>query len=91
MAWPWEIVERDHDIQNPTSPEKIRLLGAHLRLTREKPRPRRRLREAGPALLLASTDGCQIVGIEKRTAFAVEARARIAAHGLAHLAAMAAS
>ena len=27
MAWPWEIVERDHVIQNPTSAEKILLLG----------------------------------------------------------------
>ncbi len=29
MAWPSEVVERDHDIQDPTSPEKIRLLEAH--------------------------------------------------------------
>jgi len=28
MAWPSEVVERDHDIQDPTSPEKIRLLEA---------------------------------------------------------------
>jgi hypothetical protein len=22
MFWPWEVVERDHEIQNPVSPEK---------------------------------------------------------------------
>jgi len=27
MTLPWEILERDHDLQNPTSPAKIRLLG----------------------------------------------------------------
>ena len=32
MAWPWEIVERDHEIQNATSPAKIKLLGTYLRL-----------------------------------------------------------
>ena len=29
-AW-HELVERDHDVQNPTSPEKIRLVGEYLR------------------------------------------------------------
>ena len=68
MAWPWEIVERDHEIQNATSPEKIRLLGEHLRLT-----PASRVLDiacgkAGPALILASTFGCHILGIEVREA-----------------------
>jgi hypothetical protein len=35
MAWPWEVIERDHEIQDPVSPEKIRLLGEYLRLTSE--------------------------------------------------------
>jgi SAM-dependent methyltransferase len=85
MAWPWEVVERDQDIQNPTSAEKIRLLGDYLRLT-----PSSRVLDvacgkAGPALILASTYGCRIVGIEQRPAFADEARTRIAAHGLESL------
>ncbi len=25
VFWPWEVVERDNEIQNPSSPEKIRL------------------------------------------------------------------
>jgi SAM-dependent methyltransferase len=85
MAWPWEIVERDHEIQNATSPEKIRLLGEHLRLT-----PASRVLDiacgkAGPALILASTFGCHILGIEVREGFAAEARTRIAAAGLESL------
>jgi cyclopropane fatty-acyl-phospholipid synthase-like methyltransferase len=32
MDWPWEIAERDHELQNPTSAEKIEQLGEHLRL-----------------------------------------------------------
>jgi hypothetical protein len=35
MDWPYEIAERDHEIQNPTSAEKILLLGSYLRLTAE--------------------------------------------------------
>jgi len=31
-AW-HELVERDHDIQNPTSVEKIRLLGSYRKTT----------------------------------------------------------
>ena len=85
MAWPWEVVERDHDIQNPTSPEKIRLLGDYLRLTSESRVLDIACGKAGPALILASTYGCRIVGIEKRPAFADEARARIAADSLESL------
>jgi hypothetical protein len=32
MERPWEMTERDHVIQDPTSPEKIRLLGEYVRL-----------------------------------------------------------
>jgi SAM-dependent methyltransferase len=85
MVWPWEVVERDHDIQNPTSPEKIRLLGDYLRLTSESRVLDIACGKAGPALILASTYGCRIVGVEKRSGFAGEARARIAADGLESL------
>ena len=85
MAWPWEIVERDHQLQNPTSPEKIRLLGDYLRLTRDSRVLDLACGKAGPALLLASTFGCRIVGVERLPAFAAEARVRIAAEGLESL------
>jgi len=83
MPWYYAIAERDHELQNPTSPEKIRLLGERLRL-----RPESRVLDvacgkAGPAVLLASAYGCRIVGVERSPVFVEEARARIAAAGLA--------
>ena len=85
MDWPYEIAERDHDIQNPTSAEKVRLLGAYLRLG-----PTSRVLDiacgkAGPAVVLASSYGCKITGVELRAGFADEARARVAANGLESL------
>lgn len=77
MSWRWEIVERDHDIQNPTSPEKIKLLGSYLRLGAGSRVLDIACGKCGPAIILASTYGCHIVGIEKRPEFADEARARI--------------
>jgi SAM-dependent methyltransferase len=85
MAWPWEIVERDHDIQNATSPAKIRLLGEYVRLSPESRVLDVACGKAGPALILASTYCCRIHGIELRAGFADEARARIAAQGLGSL------
>nr|MBA2383751.1 class I SAM-dependent methyltransferase [Actinomycetota bacterium] len=85
MTWPWEIVERDHDLQNPTSPEKIRLLGEYLRLSSASRVLDVACGKGGPALILASTYGCRIHGIEVRPTFADGARARIAAAGLDEL------
>ena len=85
MTWPWEIVERDHELQNPTSPDKIRLLGDYLRLTSESRVLDIACGKAGPALILAATFGCRIRGIEKLAAFADEGRARVAAAALDHL------
>jgi 50S ribosomal protein uL3 len=77
MTWPWEVAEHDHDIQNPTSPEKIRLLGEYLRLTPESRVLDIACGKGGPARILAATFGCRILGIELRPAFAEEARRRI--------------
>ena len=81
MDWSYEVAERDHVIQNPTSAEKIRLLGEYVRLG-----PGARVLDvacgkAGPAAILASTFGCSITGLELRSEFAAEARARIAEQG----------
>lgn len=85
MDWPWEIVERDHDLQNPTSPEKIRLLGEYLRLTPESRVLDIACGRGGPALILAGAHGCRIRGIELRSGFTDVARQRIAAAGLGRL------
>src|ERR671927_361105 len=83
--WPWEVVERDHEIQNPTSPEKIRRLGDYLRLSAESRVLDVACGKGGPALVLAGTYGCRVRGIEVRPAFAEEARRRAAAAGLESL------
>ena len=82
VPWYYSIAERDHEIQNPTSPEKIRLLGEWLRLA-----PGTRVLDiacgrGGPAVLLASTFGCRITGVERAPEFVVTARKRIAAAGV---------
>jgi SAM-dependent methyltransferase len=82
VSWPWEIVERDHQLQNPTSPEKILLLGDYLRLTSESRVLDIACGKAGPAQILAATYRCRIVGIERLPAFADEGRERVAAAGL---------
>src|SRR5438093_12643084 len=85
MAWPWEVVERDHEIQDPTSPDKIRLLGEYLRLTSASRVLDIACGKGGPALILAATYGCRVHGIEIRPGFAEVARARAASNGLESL------
>lgn len=83
--WPWEVAERDHELQNPTSAEKIALLGEYLRLDRDSRVLDVACGKAGPATLLASTFGCSVTGVELRPGFVEDARARIAARGLESL------
>jgi len=77
------VAERDHEIQNPTSEEKLLLLGERLRLG-----PESRLLDVasgrgGPALLLAGRFGCSIHGIEIAPEFHAVAVERAEAAGLA--------
>jgi hypothetical protein len=51
MFWPWVVAERDHEIQNPVNPEKIRLLGEYLRVTSES-----RVLEAGRSSSVARSE-----------------------------------
>jgi cyclopropane fatty-acyl-phospholipid synthase-like methyltransferase len=57
MTWPWEVVERDHEIQNPTSREKILLLGDYLRLTSGSRVLDVACGKGGPATILAGPTG----------------------------------
>jgi SAM-dependent methyltransferase len=82
MPWYYAVAERDHEIQDPTSAEKIRRLGELLRLA-----PDTRVLDvaggkAGPALVLARSFGCNILSVERAPEFVVAARERIAAAGL---------
>jgi SAM-dependent methyltransferase len=82
MDWPWEIAERDHEIQNPTSAEKILLLGSYLRLDSQSRVLDIACGKGGPATILAAAYGCRITGVEIRPVFADAARERVAAAGL---------
>ena len=82
MDWPYEIAERDHEIQNPTSAEKILLLGSYLQLSAESGVLDVACGKGGPAAILAAAYGCRITGVEIRPGFADAARERVAATGL---------
>jgi SAM-dependent methyltransferase len=83
VEWPYEIAERDHDVQNPTSPERIRRVGEYLRLGPDSTVLDLACGKAGPALVLATAYGCRVTGVEVRPAFADAARERVRAAGLA--------
>src|SRR5262245_46620797 len=77
------VAERDHELQNPTSVEKLVLLGERLGLG-----PGSRVLDiasgrGGPALVLARTFGCRVEGIEVAPEFHAAAVERAAAEGLA--------
>jgi precorrin-6B methylase 2 len=82
VPWYYAVAERDHDIQNPLSPEKIRLLGERLRLGPDTHVLDVAAGKCGPAMILAGEFGCRITAIERAPEFAAEARERVAAAGL---------
>ena len=79
------VAERDHELQNPTSEEKLLLLGRRIRLG-----PGSRVLDVasgrgGPAILLAREFGCTIEGIEIAPEFHAAAVERAARAQVAHL------
>lgn len=82
MPWWYAVAERDHDIQNPTSADKIRQLGERLRLTSASHVLDIACGKGAPAIILATTFGCRITGVERAAEFAADARARVAAAAL---------
>ena len=85
MPWYYAVAERDHEIQNPTSAEKIALLGNYLRLDSSSRVLDLACGKGGPAVLLASTFGCSVLGIERAPEFVEAARERVAAAKVGHL------
>jgi SAM-dependent methyltransferase len=79
MPWYFAVAERDHEIQNPTSAEKIALLGEYLRLDSKVRVLDLACGKGGPAVLLASTFGCTVLGIERAPEFVEAAHERVAA------------
>jgi Methyltransferase domain len=82
MPWYHAVAERDHELQNPTSPEKIRLLGEQLRLGPESQVLDVASGKCGPAIILARGFGCRITAVERAPEFVAEARERVVAAGL---------
>ena len=76
------VAESGHELQNPTSKEKILELGERIGLGPESEVLDIASGRGGPALLLASTFGCTIEGIEISQDFMAVAVERIEAAGL---------
>jgi SAM-dependent methyltransferase len=82
MTWWHAIVEAEHEIQNPTSADKIRLLGERLGLGQGSHVVDIASGKGGPALLLAQEFGCRLTCVEQAQEFVAAARERVAAVGL---------
>jgi SAM-dependent methyltransferase len=82
MTWWHAVVEARHDLMNPTSAEKIRLLGEPLGLGPGSHVLDIASGSGGPALLLAETFGCRVTCVERAPEFVATARERTAAAGL---------
>jgi len=82
MPWYHAVAEHDHELQNPTSAAKIRQLGERLRLGPDSRVVDLACGQGGPALILAESFGCTIVGVERAPEFVAAARERIEAAGL---------
>lgn len=79
------VAEGAHELQNPTSEEKLVLLGERLGLGPESRVLDIASGRGGPALVLARAFGCSIEGIEIEPAFQEVAAARAQAQGLSSL------
>ena len=76
MTWWYAVVEARHELQNPTSFEKIRLLGERLDLGPESRVLDIGAGKGGPARLLAEEIGCRITCVERAPEFVAVARER---------------
>ena len=74
MTWWYAVIEAKHEIQNPTSPEKIRLLGERMGLDSSSRVLDIASGKGGPARVLADEFGCWITCVERSPEFAEEAR-----------------
>ena len=74
MTWWFGVVESKHELQNPTSAQKIRTLGVSMNLTPEGHILDMGSGRGGPAILLASSFGCRVTCIEQSEEFLVAAR-----------------
>jgi hypothetical protein len=83
VTWWYAVAEAEHEIQNPTSEEKIRLLGRRLGLGPESHVVDIASGRGGPALVLAREFGCRLTCVERSSEFLDDARRRVEEAGLA--------
>ncbi len=82
MTWWFAVVESKHELQNPTTPENIRLLGKRLGLGPDSHVLDMGSGRGGPAALLASSFGCHVTCVEQSEEFLEGAKERIKRAGL---------
>jgi SAM-dependent methyltransferase len=85
MPWWYAVVQSRHELQNPTSAEKIRLLGERLGLADSSHVLDVGGGRGGPAILLARDFGYRITSVELSPEFAAAARARAREAGVGDL------
>lgn len=85
MPWWFHVIESKHELQNPTSAEKVRLLGERLELGPHSQVLDMGSGRGGPALVLASAFHCRITCVERSSEFLAEARRQMVARGLEKL------
>jgi Methyltransferase domain len=85
MPWFFAVAESKHELQNPTSPDKILLLGRRLGLGPKSQVLDVASGRGGPALLLAGEFGCRITCVERSDEFDSAARQRVRDAGLDRL------
>jgi SAM-dependent methyltransferase len=85
MTWYFAVIEGEHELQNPTSSDKVRLLGERLGLRRGTRLLDVASGRGGPAVLLASAFGCRVTCIEQAAEFDRVARERAHAAGVGAL------
>ena len=81
-TWWHAVVESEHALQNPTSEEKIRLLGERLGLGPGSHVLDMASGRGGPAIVLAREFGCRLTCVERAPEFVADARQLVAEAGL---------
>lgn len=85
MPWWYAVIESRHELQNPTSPDKIRLLGRYLGLGPGSHVLDVASGQGGPAALLARSFGCRLTCVERADEFVAAARERVSEAGVEDL------
>jgi SAM-dependent methyltransferase len=85
MPWWFAVIESRHGLQNPTSRDKILLLGERLGLDPQSLIADVGSGRGGPAVLLAERFGCSVTCVERSEEFVAVARERVESAGLGDL------